>query len=179
MGSERMPAAKGGDKAKAKGVAKAITKGVKTVQKKIRTNIRFHLPKTLAKPREGKYPRKYRASPNRLDRYAILKYPLTTESAMKKIEENNTLVFIVDVRASMCRSRRPSRRCTTSTPRRSTPSSGPTARRRPTFASPRTTMPWMLLTRSASSKLVADLGLSFASVHMSVRVADTLLHTVQ
>merc|ERR1712167_455555 len=100
MGSERMPAAKGGDKAKAKGVAKAITKGVKTVQKKIRTNIRFHLPKTLSKPREGKYPRKYRASPNRLDRYQILKYPLTTESAMKKIEENNTLVFIVDVRAS-------------------------------------------------------------------------------
>merc|ERR1712005_18156 len=87
-------------KAKAKGVAKAITKGVKTVTKKVRTNIRFHLPKTLSKPREGKYPRKYRASPNRLDRYQILKYPLTTESAMKKIEENNTLVFIVDVRAS-------------------------------------------------------------------------------
>merc|ERR1711861_117012 len=76
------------------------TKGVKTVTKKIRTNIRFHLPKTLAKNREGKYPRKYRSAPNRLDRYQILKYPLTTESAMKKIEENNTLVFIVDVRAS-------------------------------------------------------------------------------
>ena len=28
----------------------------------------------------------------------ILKFPLTTESAMKKIEDNNTLVFIVDVR---------------------------------------------------------------------------------
>merc|ERR1711918_269607 len=74
-------------------------KGVKSVSKKIRTSIRFHLPKTLSKPREGKYSRKYRASPNRLDRYQILKYPLTTESAMKKIEENNTLVFIVDVRA--------------------------------------------------------------------------------
>merc|ERR1712096_397851 len=91
-----MPAAK--DKAKA--AAKAITKGVKTVSKKIRTQIRFHLPKTLAKSRDGKYPRKYRASPNRLDRYQILKYPLTTESAMKKIEENNTLVFIIDARAS-------------------------------------------------------------------------------
>merc|ERR1711959_480719 len=79
------------------GAAKAITKGVKSVSKKIRTKIRFYLPKTLAKPRDGKYPRKYRASPNRLDRYQILKYPLTTESAMKKIEENNTLVFIVDV----------------------------------------------------------------------------------
>merc|ERR1712162_14943 len=100
MGTESMPATKGDNKAKAKGVAKAITKGVKTVAKKVRTNIRFHKPATLALPREPKYPRKYRASPNRLDRYQILKYPLTTESAMKKIEENNTLVFIVDVRAS-------------------------------------------------------------------------------
>merc|ERR1711965_1200546 len=79
-------------KANAQAAAKAITKGVKTVTKKIRTNIRFHKPVTLALPREPKYPRKYRASPNRLDRYQILKYPLTTESAMKKIEENNTLI---------------------------------------------------------------------------------------
>merc|ERR1712188_25621 len=97
-----MPGAKGADKgkAKAKAAAKAITKGTKTTEKKVRTNIRFHLPKTLAKDRDPKYPRKYRARPTRLDRYQILKYPLTTESAMKKIEENNTLVFIVDVRAS-------------------------------------------------------------------------------
>merc|ERR1712054_134277 len=87
-------------KAAATKAAKAITKGTKSVTKKIRTNIRFHLPKTLSKARDPKYPRKYRASPNRLDRHQILKYPLTTESAMKKIEENNTLVFIVDVRAS-------------------------------------------------------------------------------
>merc|ERR1712021_59511 len=100
MGRTNMPAKGDSSTAKAKGVAKAITKGVKTVTKNIRTNIRFHLPKTLSKAREGKYPRKYRASPNRLDRYQILKYPLTSESAMKKIEENNTLVFIVDVRAS-------------------------------------------------------------------------------
>merc|ERR1711918_13601 len=128
MGTESMPATKGDNQAKAKGVAKAITKGVKTVTKKIRTNIRFHLPKTLSKPREGKYPRKYRASPNRLDRYQILKFPLTTESAMKKIEENNTLVFIVDVRASKVQIKEAIKRCTTSTPPRSTPSSGPMAR---------------------------------------------------
>jgi|TARA_X000000368_G_scaffold385108_1_gene344179 large subunit ribosomal protein L23Ae len=30
----------------------------------------------------------------------VLKFPLTTESANQKIEENNTLVFIVDVRAT-------------------------------------------------------------------------------
>lgn len=34
-----------------------------------------------------------------MDEYTILKFPLTTEAAMKKIEDNNTLVFIVDARA--------------------------------------------------------------------------------
>ncbi len=32
------------------------------------------------------------ASVQKMDSYAVLKYPLTTESAMKKIEDNNTLV---------------------------------------------------------------------------------------
>merc|ERR1712139_581950 len=70
---------------KAAKVAKTITKGASKTHKKIRTNIKFHLPKTLKLDRNPKY---------------TLKYRLTTESAMKKIEENNTLVFIVDVRAS-------------------------------------------------------------------------------
>ncbi|ELW66390.1 60S ribosomal protein L23a [Tupaia chinensis] len=37
---------------------------------------------------------------NKLDHYAITKFPLTTKSAMKKIEDNNTFVFIVDVKAN-------------------------------------------------------------------------------
>uniref|UniRef100_A0A8I3PHW2 Large ribosomal subunit protein uL23 n=1 Tax=Canis lupus familiaris TaxID=9615 RepID=A0A8I3PHW2_CANLF len=37
---------------------------------------------------------------SKLDHCAIIKFPLTTESAMKKIEDNNTLVFIVDVKAN-------------------------------------------------------------------------------
>ena len=36
----------------------------------------------------------------RLDAATILLYPLNTESAMKKIEEHNTLVFIVNVKAN-------------------------------------------------------------------------------
>ena len=36
----------------------------------------------------------------RLDQFTIIKYPLTTESAMKKIEENNTLVFITALKAN-------------------------------------------------------------------------------
>merc|ERR1712168_1155454 len=46
------------------------------------------------------YTRKSAPSMTRLDQFAIVKHPLTTESAMKKIGDNNTLVFIVDVRSS-------------------------------------------------------------------------------
>lgn len=35
-----------------------------------------------------------------MDKFRVIKSPLTTESAMKKIEDNNTLVFLVDVRAN-------------------------------------------------------------------------------
>ena len=35
-----------------------------------------------------------------MDEYRTIVSPLNTESAMKKIEEHNTLVFLVDVRAN-------------------------------------------------------------------------------
>lgn len=35
-----------------------------------------------------------------MNKHRIIKFPLTTESAMKKIEDNNTLVFIVDVKSN-------------------------------------------------------------------------------
>ncbi len=35
-----------------------------------------------------------------MDEFTIIKYPLTTESAMKKIEDHNTLVFITHLRAN-------------------------------------------------------------------------------
>merc|ERR1711998_241943 len=60
----------------------------------------FHRPKTLRLLRNPKYSRKSVPKTNPLDQYAILKYPLPPESAMKKIEDNNTLVFIVDTRAN-------------------------------------------------------------------------------
>ena len=47
----------------------------------ISKNIRAELQAVCSAPR-----------PPRLDSFAIVKYPLTTESAMKKIEDNNTLV---------------------------------------------------------------------------------------
>lgn len=88
-------------KAQAAKVAKAMKSGptFKKKAKKIRTSVTFHRPKTLKKDRNPKYPRISAPPRNKLDHYQILKYPLTTESAMKKIEDNNTLVFIVDIRA--------------------------------------------------------------------------------
>merc|ERR1712157_209767 len=57
-------------------------------------------PKTFRPARNPKYPRKSMGARNRLDAYNIIKHPLTTESAMKKIEDNNTLVFITNMKAN-------------------------------------------------------------------------------
>ena len=57
-------------------------------------------PKTLELSRAGKYPRKSVPHAPRMDAEKVLIHPLNTESAMKKIEENNTLVFICNVKAN-------------------------------------------------------------------------------
>ncbi|UJR07727.1 hypothetical protein I4U23_012012 [Adineta vaga] len=71
-----------------------------TRNRKIHTKPTFRRPFTLRLKRQPKYPRRSAPKRNRLDHFAIVKYPLTTESAMKKIEDNNTLVFIVNIRAN-------------------------------------------------------------------------------
>ena len=60
----------------------------------------FWWPKTLQLRRQPQYSQMNTPRRNKLDHYAIIKFPLTTESAMKKIEDNNTLVSIVDVKAN-------------------------------------------------------------------------------
>jgi len=91
-----------GEKAKSKAlkVQKTIKKGSTKRAHKVRTNVHFFRPKTLRLPRNPKYPRRSVPRPNKLDQFRILRHPLTTESAMKKIEDNNTLVFIVDLKAN-------------------------------------------------------------------------------
>ena len=49
--------------------------------------------------KKPRYTKKSQAKANVMDKYRVIKYPLTTESAMK-IEDNNTLVFIVDLKAN-------------------------------------------------------------------------------
>jgi len=66
----------------------------------VRTTTTFRRPKTLALPRKPKYERKSVKKEQTWDKYAIIKHPLSTESAIKTIEDHNTLVFIVDRRAN-------------------------------------------------------------------------------
>ncbi|XP_039257387.1 large ribosomal subunit protein uL23-like [Styela clava] len=90
-----------GAKEKALKAKKAVIKGLHSHKKrKVRTSVHFHIPKTLKHTRKPKYPRKSTQKRNKMDQFAIIKHPLTTESAMKKIEDNNTLVFIVDIKAN-------------------------------------------------------------------------------
>ncbi|KAL8680586.1 MAG: hypothetical protein Q9186_003228 [Xanthomendoza sp. 1 TL-2023] len=87
--------------AKASAAAKATLRGVHSKKvRKVRLSTTFHRPKTLQLSRAPKYPRKSIPHEPRLDAHKIIISPLNTESAMKKIEENNTLVFICDVKAN-------------------------------------------------------------------------------
>merc|ERR1712004_405346 len=103
--SEMAPARKGvvkmGDPAIAKATkAKAAAKLGAPKKKKLKVYKRrqFIRPKTKTPKKNPKYVRRSVPKVRALDRFKIMKYPLTTESAMKKID-NNTLVFIVNRQA--------------------------------------------------------------------------------
>ena len=78
----------------------AVKRGKIEKKRPIRTSVKFNLPKTVQLARTPKYPRKSVPGKSPLNQYTILKYPLGTEHAMKNIEDNRTLVFIVDIRAN-------------------------------------------------------------------------------
>ncbi|KAK9480454.1 ribosomal protein L23, N-terminal domain-containing protein [Lipomyces japonicus] len=86
---------------KAVAAKKAVVKGVhgKKVTK-VRTSATFHRPKTLRLPRAPKYQRKSIAHAPRLDKYKVIVGPYSNESTMKKLEDDNTIVFIVDIKAN-------------------------------------------------------------------------------
>lgn len=82
---------------KAAAAKKAALKGTSGQKiRKVRTSVTFHRPTTLRLPRTPKYPRKSIPHAPRMDAHKTLLFPLNTESAMKKIEEINTIVFIVE-----------------------------------------------------------------------------------
>eukprot|EP00286_Rhodomonas_abbreviata_P006491 CAMPEP_0181343566 /NCGR_PEP_ID=MMETSP1101-20121128/31658_1 /TAXON_ID=46948 /ORGANISM="Rhodomonas abbreviata, Strain Caron Lab Isolate" /LENGTH=139 /DNA_ID=CAMNT_0023455211 /DNA_START=14 /DNA_END=433 /DNA_ORIENTATION=+ len=84
----------------AKKTAVALKKGTGRKATAIRTKVHFFKPKTLKLARNPKVIVKASKAAEGEKKYDVIKYPLTTESAMKKIEENNTLVFIVNVTAN-------------------------------------------------------------------------------
>jgi large subunit ribosomal protein L23Ae len=66
---------------------------------KVRHKVHFYRPRTKVIARKPTYTKVPKAI-NKMDKYRVIRYPLTTESAMKKIEDHNTLVFLVDVMAN-------------------------------------------------------------------------------
>lgn len=86
---------------KATNAKKAVVKGANSKRTvKIRTSVHFRRPKTLALPRQPKYQRKSIPHPPRLDAYKVIKSHVSSEVAIKKIEDSNTLVLIVDNKAT-------------------------------------------------------------------------------
>jgi len=84
-------------KGKAKKAAASLKKGSGRKASRVHTKVHFFRPKTLKLARNPKVLSKSSPTAEGPKAYDVIKYPLTTESAMKKIEENNTLVFIVNI----------------------------------------------------------------------------------
>ncbi|XP_049625544.1 60S ribosomal protein L23a-like [Suncus etruscus] len=78
---------------------KVVLKSIHNYKKKKSMYPPSNTQNTMA-VRQLKYPWKSTPRRNKFDYYAIIKFPLITESAMKKTEDNNRLVFIVNVKAN-------------------------------------------------------------------------------
>lgn len=89
----------GSDKAKALRAQKAITKGEKIVEKKSKEGV-LSRPETLRHPKAPEYSRE----PLRKDAWQhpcdILRYPIKNDANTTCIEKHNTIVFVVDRRAT-------------------------------------------------------------------------------
>jgi large subunit ribosomal protein L23Ae len=85
---------------------KTIMQGGRKKTIAVRTKTHFYKPKTLKLMRKPKYVQKAvngvveESTVRKFDKFRVVRFPLTTESAMKKIEDHNTLVFIVDIKAN-------------------------------------------------------------------------------
>eukprot|EP00662_Eupelagonemidae_sp_cell21_P037265 gene37265-9024_t len=98
--STQLKSVKQDKKVKGKVKAGLKTKAVAVKKRKQRFVTQFHRKYTQRVARAPKCPRRTAPVVPKHDHYSVLKHPLTTESAMKKIEDNNTLVFIVDLKAN-------------------------------------------------------------------------------
>ncbi|KAF2075561.1 hypothetical protein CYY_003147 [Polysphondylium violaceum] len=86
---------------KAKAAASAVKKGTSNKStRKVRTSVFFRRPKTLVHPKKPSYPRSSVKKVTKMDQFRILKAPVSTESATRKIETDNTITFMVDMFAN-------------------------------------------------------------------------------
>ena len=77
-----------------------MKKGAHTQRKsKVWNRVTFKLPKTQTLARKPIAPKRSVTKQSTWDKYSIVKYPMSSESAIKTIEDHNTLVFVVDKKA--------------------------------------------------------------------------------
>ena len=86
-------------KKKVAAVAKP-TKVVKVSTRKAYTRPQFRRPHTYRKAATIKPSNNTKSIKDSFDSFRVVKFPLTTDNALKKLENNNTLTFIVDSRAN-------------------------------------------------------------------------------
>lgn len=67
---------------------------------KVRTSTTFRLPKTLKLAKSPRYARKAVPHYNRMDAYKVIESPIASETAIKKVEDGNTLVFQVSLKSN-------------------------------------------------------------------------------
>mmetsp|Transcript_55795 Transcript_55795/g.84443 ORF Transcript_55795/g.84443 Transcript_55795/m.84443 type:complete len:141 (+) Transcript_55795:25-447(+) len=85
---------------KAKKVAGALKKGSGRKATRVHTKVHFYKPKTATRARKPMYTRKAVPAMPRWHKWRIIQTPLSTPDAMKKMEDANTLVVLVDLRAN-------------------------------------------------------------------------------
>jgi large subunit ribosomal protein L23Ae len=87
---------------KASKAAAAVKQGSGRKGARVHTGVHFYKPKTLKLARKPTYQKKSgdKAKTALSKAYDIIKYPLASETAVHKIEADNTLVFIVATTAN-------------------------------------------------------------------------------
>ena len=81
---------------KAKNTAKTAKRNSQVRKHKIHNKVRFFKPHTLRIASKPKYARdnKVLGLLPKFDKFTVLRNPLTTEKCMKKMEDQNTMVYI-------------------------------------------------------------------------------------
>ena len=87
-------------KAPAAAVSAAPKKVIRVSQRKAYTRPQFRRPHTYRRPKANKPDGNTKVVKSSWDEFRVIRNPLVTDMTMKKIEENNTLTFIVDARST-------------------------------------------------------------------------------